>query len=93
MKTKATKKAPRTKRPAAVAADIIGAAAEAAQAASAHDGRAARAVAGLFAFLNALDPDTVEVVGDAVRERDSHRALGWVTDATVQSASEHGFGG
>jgi hypothetical protein len=89
MKAKKAAKA-RTKSP---GANIAGAIDAAVSAAKANHSAGARAVAGFFAFVNSIEPETVEVIGDAVREKDTHRALGWLTEATITEAARHGFGG
>jgi hypothetical protein len=87
---RATKKVSKRAAKETIGADIAGAVV-AAKKASSGKSRSAGAVAAFLAFVNNIEPETVEAVGDAVRERDSHRALGWVTEAAIEAAAQHGF--
>lgn len=88
----AAKKVSKRGKKASAGADVADAIGQAAEAAKGKRG-GARAVAAFLAFVNAIEPETVEAIGDVVREKDTHRALGMVTEASIETARQYGFGG
>jgi hypothetical protein len=88
----AAKKATKRKDKQSPGADVADAIAKAQQAGTGKS-KGARAVAAFLAFVNAIEPETVEAIGDVIRERDTHRGLGMVTEASIEAARQHGFGG